>query len=269
MEENNILDFSSALNALDKVSESFKVDVWVPSKQSNLTFRELDAKQQKDLLSAAMDTSVYNTSFIKAFYGILKNNVLSDDKTIVDTLTLIDKASVALSLKAKVTDKINIVFDENKNISNKFEISSILEKFKSYKNPKPTILESKSNEFLLKVEIIYPTIKVEYDYDHQFKGNKKQEDVKTTEDVQQLISNAFLGETSKYVNRVWVNEDEVDLSVLKFDQRIKLIEKLPSNLIQKIVDIISLWKQDFDAVLTVKQDEYSKVISIDSLLFLS
>jgi hypothetical protein len=271
MEEtkNTILDFNSALSALDKVSESFKIDAWIPSKGSYLPFRGLDAKQQKTLLGAAMDTSVYNTSFIKGFYNILKQNLLLDDKSVIDSLTLIDKASVALSLKSEVSDQINVVFDEENKITAKFDINPILEKFKSFKTPEAVILDAISNSYTLKVEILYPTIKVEVDYDDQYKGNKKPEDVKTSEDIQKLITEAFIGETSKFINKVWINDDEVILIDLKFEQRIKLIEKLPSNLIQKILVVINEWKTNFDEILTVKQENYTKTVSIDSLLFLN
>jgi hypothetical protein len=267
--ENTILDFNSALMILGKASETFKVDAWIPSINSNLSFKELDAKQQKALLSAAMDTSVYNTSFINTFYTILKNNILADDKNIIDSLTLSDKASIALSLRSRISDHINVNFDESKDISKKYNIDMFLTKFKSYKSPETVILDSKSDSFSLKVEIIYPTIKTEVDYDTQFKGNRKSEEVKTSEDLQHLVSNAFLGETSKYINKVWINEDEITLNTLKFEQRIKLVEKLPSNLIQKIIETISDWKKSLDEVLTVSHEEYTKTVNIDSLLFLN
>jgi hypothetical protein len=266
--ENVILDFNSALTALEKVSESFKVEVWIPSIASYLTFKELDAKQQKSLLNAAMDTSVYNTGFIKAFYNILNENLLSDG-VLIDSLTLTDKTCIALTLKNQISNQINVVFDEAKDISKKYDLNEILGKFKGYKTPESTILESKSNDFTLKVEVLLPTIKVEVDYDSQIKDNKKTEDLKNNEDIKKLVTDAFLGETSKFINKVWINNEEVILSSLKFEQRIKLIEKLPSNLIQKIIETISLWKKELDEILTVKHEEYVKTISIDSLLFLN
>jgi len=266
--ENVILDFNSALTALEKVSESFKVETWIPSIASYLTFKELDAKQQKSLLNAAMDTSVYNTSFIKAFYNILNENLLSEG-VLIDSLTLTDKACIALTLRNQISNQINVVFDETKDISKKYDLNEILEKFKGYKTPETTILESKSNDFTLKVEVLLPTIKVETDYDSQIKDNKKTEDLKNNEDIKKLVTDAFLGETSKFINKVWINDEEVILSSLKFEQRIKLIEKLPSNLIQKIIETISLWKKELDEILTVKHEEYVKTINIDSLLFLN
>jgi hypothetical protein len=267
--ENNLLDFNSALNALDKASDTFKIEVWIPSRQEYLTFKGLNAKQQKELLNAAMDTSVYNTTFITTFYDILKNNIINNDSATIDSLSLSDKICIAMTLKSQISDSINVTFDDAKNISNKYSVNDILNKFKSYKSPETVILESHNNSFILKVEIVPPTIKTEVDYDNQFKGNKKSEDIKSNEDVKILITNAFLGELSKYVNKIWINDDEVVLNNLKFDQRIKIIEKLPSVLIQKILETITEWKAKLDEILTVKHDEYVKTINVDSVLFLN
>ena len=269
MEENIILDFTNALDILNKASDSFKVEAWIPSKGSYLTFKELDAKQQKSLLNAAMDTSVYNTGFIKAFYNILNENVLSEGENLIDSLTLADKACVALTLRGQISDEINVVFDEKTDISNKYNVNDILEKFKSFNTPQSTILESNSNDFRLKAEILPPTVKTEVDYDSQLKNNKNSEDLKNNEDVKKVVTNAFLGEISKFVNKIWINDEEVNFNSLNFEQRIKLVEKLPSSLIQKIIETVSSWKNDLDDVLTVKHEDYVKTISIDSLLFLN
>ena len=49
-EETPILNFNDAINALNSVSDSFKIEVWIPSLQKNISFKEIDAKQQKAIL---------------------------------------------------------------------------------------------------------------------------------------------------------------------------------------------------------------------------
>jgi hypothetical protein len=63
------LNFNNALEAIEAISNSFTVDAWVPSKEKFYSFKEIDAKQQKTLLSSAMNSSVYNTNFVKTFYS--------------------------------------------------------------------------------------------------------------------------------------------------------------------------------------------------------
>jgi hypothetical protein len=56
---------------------------------------------------------------------------------------------------------------------------------------------------------------------------------------------------------------------MTYAQKTRLIEKLPSTLIQKIIDTISNWKNEIDDILRVKHEEYTKIISLDGSLFLS
>ena len=87
----NILNFNDALNALNTVSESFNVSVWVPSKQKEYSFKELEAKQQKNMLSSAMNSSVYNTSFVKNMYNVINSNFLDkENKNIINDFTIFD-----------------------------------------------------------------------------------------------------------------------------------------------------------------------------------
>jgi len=268
MEENVNIDFNKALQALDQASESFTVNAWVPSLQKEVLYKQLDAKQQKELLGSVIDTNVYNTSFVKTFYSILKNNLLSENID-VDRFTLIDKIAIGLYLKNQISENITVYFGENNKISQSFPLIPILEKFKSYKTPESIILEDKNDKFSLKIEISYPTVKIEYDYETQNKNNKKAEDVKTTEDIQKLVTETFLGEISKYLNNIWINEQEIPLFGMTFPQKTRLIEKLPSTLIQKIIDTISGWKTETDNILRVEHEEYTKIISLDGSLFLS
>jgi hypothetical protein len=275
MEENiepeiSLIDFKNALSALDEISQTFKVDVWIPSKNKCLPFKEIDTKQQKEILGAAMDSSVYNSTFINVFYDILKNNLLLEDKTIIDDLTIYDKSCVALYLKSQISNELNVLFDEKNNISKKVLLNEIIEKFKTYKTPEKEKIKVLNDTISLSVEISLPTVLDELQHDKQLsKTYKKTNQVKNNDDVKNIISDAFIVETSKYIKKLWINEVEVELNSDRLDQKIKLIEKLPSALIQKVLEQISKWKKTVDDILLVEHDEYKKVIGIDSLLFLS
>jgi hypothetical protein len=268
-EETNILDFNQAINTLNDVSNAFTINAYIPSKNDTLTFKEINAKQQKELLGAAMDTSVYNLGFSNTFYNILKDNLINDDNNVIDTLTISDKACIALELKGQISNELKVVFDENDEVVGTFNVKDIVDNFKTYKTPQNEILELVNDKITLKAEIRYPNLKIELDYDTEFKKNKKAEDIKTNQDVQNIITTAFIGETSKYINKIWINDSEVIFDNLTFKQRVGIVEKLPSGLLQKILEKISSWKKELDEVLTVTQDDYKKVISIDSLLFLN
>jgi hypothetical protein len=269
-EEINILDFNQAINTLNDVSNAFTVDAYVPSKNNTLTFKEINAKQQKELLGAAMDTSVYNLGFSNAFYNILKDNLIHDEgNDVIDTLTISDKACIALQLKGQISNELKIVFDEKSEVIGIINVEDVINKFRTYQTPQNVILDLINDKVTLKAEVRYPNLKIELDYDTEFKKNKKTEDIKTNQDVQNIITAAFIGETSKYISKIWINDSEVDFDSMSFKQRVGVVEKLPSGLLQKILEKISSWKKELDEVLTVTQDDYKKTISIDSLLFLN
>jgi len=270
MENIKEFDFNSALNELEKISKTFTVDVWIPSLKRNIKFKQIDAKQQKDLLSSAMDTSVYNTNFIKTFYDIIKYNLLQGQDVNLDKFTLIDKISIGLTLKEQITDELTLFFGEDKKDSvQKFKIKPIIDKLKQYETPSPIVLDVKNDNFQLEVEVSPVTIGAEYLYDTQYKGNKKKEDIKTSEDVQQLLSEAFIGELSKYISNMWINKSEINFVNLTLNQKIKLIEKLPSSFLQKILDNVSSWKAKTDEFLTVKYENEEQIINLEASMFLS
>lgn len=267
--EENILDFNSALDLLNNVSESFIIDVRIPSLGRNVSFKAIDAKQQKEILGTAIDNDIYNFNFIKTFYNILKTNILNDDPLLVDEFTVADKTAVAFALRNQISNEINVTFDEKNKISQKFELSDVLLKFEHYQLPDIESAHLNNDQFTIEVTLKHPTIKNELDYDDQIQNIKKSNDVKTNEDVKRIISNAFIGEITKYIANINVNGNDIIFSQLNYKQQTQIVEKLPSTLIQNILEIISKWKNDLEALTTFEYDDYKRTIAVDSLLFLN
>jgi hypothetical protein len=274
-EENNILNFEDALKVLDTVSETFSVNVWIPSKKKEYTFKEIDAKQQKNMLSTAMNSSIYNTNFVKNLYNILNSNFL-DKKNSEDlnNFTVFDKFSIAVSLKDKISDETSITFDEKNNIVKKVSLKPIIEKFKTFETPDNEIIEVDNQNVKIKLEISVPTIQNELQYEEQLhKKEKKVDDIKDSDEIQRIVSEAFIGETTKYIKTIYINDNNLNFENVDFLKKIKLVEKLPSGILQKILAIVSKWKAEIDSVLTLSIVEdgktYTKVLNIDSVLFLN
>ena len=268
-EENTILSFEEALKAINTASDTFKVNIWIPSLNKEVSFKEMDAKQQKTLLKAAIDNTVYNSYFIKAFYDILKENVL-DEGISIDDFTIVDKAFVALSLRNQISEDLSVEFTKTQ--SEKINLNQLVSNFRNFVTPDVEKVDIKNDSFSISVSLGLPTIKDELDYEENFyKNYKKVEDVKTTEDIQYIVSEAFIGETSKYIKVLSINETDYQYSLLTLNQKLRIVEKLPSGLIQKILEKISNWKTIIDSYITVSDstNTLSKVITVDSLLFLS
>lgn len=274
-ENNNVLNFEDALKALDTVSETFNVNVWIPSKKKEYTFKEIDAKQQKNMLSTAMNSSIYNTNFVKNLYSILNSNFLDKDCLgDLNKFTVFDKFSIAVALKDKISDETSITFDEKDNIVKKVSLKPIIEKFKTFQTPNNETVEVDNQNIKIKLEISVPTIEKELQYEEQLhKKEKKVDDIKDSDEIQRIVSEAFIGETTKYIKNIYINDSDLNFEKVDFIKKIKLVEKLPSGILQKILSIVSKWKAEIDSVLTLSIVEdgktYTKVLNIDSVLFLN
>lgn len=274
-DNNTILNFEDALKVIDAISDSFHVDIWIPSAKKEFKFKEIDAKQQKKMLSSAMNSSVYNTNFIKTFYDILKENVLSEGGVeSIDNFTIFDKYAIAVALKNKISDETSVVFDEKKEIVKKIKLNTILNNFKEFNTPENAKLGFKTENLYVEVEVSVPTIGNELKYEEEIhKKEKKIDDIKNSDDIQKIVSDAFIGETSKYIKNISVNDVNINFDSFDYNKKIKIVEKLPSGIIQRTIEVISNWKKQIDSVLTVytteNDVEYKKVLTIDSLLFLN
>jgi len=274
-EDNNILNFEDALRALDSVSQTFNVSVWIPSKKKEYTFKEIDAKQQKNMLSSAMNSSIYNTNFVKNLYNILNSNFLDKENVKeLNTFTVFDKFAIAISLKDKISEETSVTFDEKNNIVKKISLKPIIEKFKTFETPKDEILEVDNQNFRIKLELSVPTIEKELQYEEQIhKKEKKVDDIKDNDEIQRIVSEAFIGETTKYIKNIYINDNNLNFENVDFLKKIKLVEKLPSGILQKILSVVSKWKSEIDSVLTISTVEegktYTKILNIDSVLFLN
>lgn len=275
MSDNKNLNFDKALQAIQSITDSFVVDVWIPSVKKSYKFKEIDAKQQKSLLASALNSSVYNSNFVKNFYKILEQNFVSEDEiSVLNDFTIYDKIAIALALKKQISDETRVVFDEKNNIAKNIKIKPIIEKFKDFETPQDADIEFKNDSVSIKIQISLPTIKKEFDYESEIhKKEKRVDDIRNIEDVQTIVADAFISETTKYIKEVLINDENINYQDYDFHKKIILVEKLPSAIVQKILENVSKWKKEIDSILTVETEEngqkYSKIINVDSLLFLS
>jgi hypothetical protein len=266
-EDNNVLSFKDALNALDTLTaDNFASEVWIPSLNRNITIKEINAKQQKNLLETAIDSSLYRSTFSKTFYDIIKTNS-SEPKELIDNLTIADKICIALSLRNQISDTVKIEFEDE--TEEDISLKPVIDNFKNYITPETKKLNIVKNGVSILVDVSLPTLNSELQFDTYFLKNKKNTD--DAEEVKTIITDAFLGETSKYITRVSIDEKDLGYSSFSIHQKIQFVEKLPAVVIQQILDIITEWKKELDKFITVNSSDNkkTKVLEVDSILFLT
>jgi hypothetical protein len=257
------LNFTEALKALEVVStENFVTNIWVPSKQSEIQVKEINAKQQKKLLQSALEEITTRVPFTEIFYNILSENVL--DKDVLKTLTSVDKVCLAIGMRAQISNNLKVELQEDPQIIEEINLQNILKKFKDYKHP----TSKKINLNNLIIEVNIPTITTEIKFEQLQSKQKQTNEVDT---IKETIVEAFLIETSKYVAAISIGESDIDLSLLTASQRVNLVEKLPAHAIQNILEYVAELKQNIENILMVSNEEHqlSKPVTIDSSLYLN
>ena len=273
MEENlNITNFNEAINLLDSISkESFITEAWVPSLEKSVKIQEITAKQQKLLIESAIDSAVAKSTFSKFFYEIVSSNCL-EEKSVIESLTTIDKLSIAFSMRQQISNTLKVVFEENPKVESNVEISSILEKFSKYKHPLPETLNFSKNSVNIEVDMIIPIFSKEGSFDSYIYGKEKGKEDQIQE-LKKLVTNAFLGETAKFIKDIRINSKSLNYNNLHIPQKIQFMEKLPASLVQDILEKAVKWKSEIDQLTLVEHEildkKYTKNIEVDSLLFIN
>lgn len=272
-EENlNITNFNDAVNLLDSISkESFLSEAWIPSLERTVKIQEINAKQQKTLIESAIDSAVSKSTFSKFFYEIVSSNCL-EDKSVIESFTVVDKISIGFSMRQQISNTLKVIFQNDPKIENDIKISSIVEKFSNYKHPLPETLKFSKNSVNMEVDMIIPIFSTEGSFDSYIYGKEKIKDDQIQE-LKKLVTNAFLGETAKFIKDVRVNDKSLNYSNLHVPQKIQLMERLPASLVQDILEKAVKWKSEIEQLSLVEYEvsgvKYSKNIEVDSLLFIN
>jgi hypothetical protein len=261
------LSFKDALNALETLTkDTFISEVWVPSLKRNITIKEINAKQQKELLESAIDSSVYKSSFSKTFYDILISNA-SEPKETLDALNLADKIAISLALRSQISPTVKVEFTET--LSEDVSLKTISDKIQKYSIPDPVSFEIVKNGISISVTAALPSIVSDVQFDAFLLKNKRKTD--NIEEVKSIITEAFLTEVSKYIKSLSIDSQDLNYSSFSVHQKIQFVEKLPATIIQQILDIVTKWKKELESLLetTSSNGENTKILDIDSILFLT
>jgi hypothetical protein len=270
MSDNTNISFNELLNELTTLTNTFVIDVKIPSLNQTVQFKELNTRQQKKLLETVTDTSVYKTEFSKVFLDIVKENLITENIN-ADDFTIYDKIAIGLFLRSKISKSLNVIFNESPVHTENIDISPIIEKIKAYIHPVSESFNIFKNDSVLNVELTVPSISLDAKYESEItKTTKKMENIKNINEMGTVLSDVFIGEVSKFISKITFNSQEIDFKNFTINQRIKFCEVLTADLTQNILEKISDWKKTLDDIIEVSSTEgnYKKIISLDNLLFL-
>ncbi|MFA5152382.1 MAG: hypothetical protein WC554_07490 [Clostridia bacterium] len=242
------------LNMVKKVNDTFAYEVFVPSLNKTVFFREINTSQQKRLIKAIIDSPVFNTEFIFALRQIVKENCV-DEKIITDNLTILDKFVIALSMRSvSIGDNYEVELEcPNEKCKTPYKqtlsLKAITDKAKTVQLVTKTITDE-SGKFSCDCSI--PTVSVEYQLEKEFRSNVDDTDIKNVEEARKMIGDVFIGEIVKYINTLTVVTPEKTIQFgfnnVSMQNRITLIEQLPDKFVKKIIEYINDISKEIDKV---------------------
>lgn len=256
--EKTLLNISEINNIISKAKETFVYEIWIPSLQKNVMFREISTGQQKRLIKAIIDSPIYNTEFIFALNNIIKENCAEPDIDI-NELTIYDKLFICLTMRIYSIGKdlTFIIKGPKTGVEYKQDVNllEILEKLKELN------LEINAKIYEVgpfKVTVNIPTIGEEYLIEKELRDNNINIDIKTDDEIRSALQNVFITELIKVIKKIEIKSEdkiiELDLKNLKYKDRVNLIEKLPIKLIKNVIEYIASYNNKLNEILILKFD---------------
>lgn len=224
---------------LSNVEEEENISIIFPSGVSYL-YKPLSTPQLKEILQSVVDTTIGGNSFLKTANKILGNNIVLEEGQLGPTFTIRDRDVVLYNLRLECIgddwkDKTlkSIDFQGAKGI-----LSEEVVKFKDFA-----------------VTISTPTISRE---------SKLQVHLQpSAQDLEPIIGDLFLREIAKHVTTITYKDQTCEFPLLSGSEQLKLIEKLPANLIHKVAKSIEKAQKEWNSLLSVDGES----INIDPEFF--
>lgn len=246
----------------------------VPSLKRDVPFSEINTSQQKRLVKSVLDSPVYNTEFIYTLREILKENC-QDPQVDIDSLTIIDKFILALSLRIKsigndIETEIQI---EGENVNVTLDGSKILQL--ALDTVQNLNSETIQDQYYV-IECSVPTISTEYKLEKELRPKPTKLEIDNVEEMRETIGDVFTSEIVKYINKVSIKGENDQLIPIEWNRfsyadRIKIVETFKIGILKDILSFINKVTKEIDKITLIKfnfkDNEYERRLTIDGGFF--
>lgn len=233
MSSNTVSDILSLIKQLD-INTCF--DIFVPSLQKEIKFKQLTTEQLKKILKTLLDSPINNQDFILTFNSIIKENCITPEIN-TDNLTILDKQIILLKTRIESISP-EYIFNITDDIKQTITLNSNLEKFLTKKTNLTSETFTSNNCSLI---CSLPTLEIENKFEKELRQNIKQ-NVSSSEDLKNIIGETFINEITKFVSSITINDTVIDLSTYNFKDRIKVVETLPTTLVNNVIKYIEKYR---------------------------
>lgn len=268
MEQKEIISsFEDAIAFLQSnSSQLFEQEVVVPSLGTTIKLRELTAEQQRSLIDSALASVTENKdNTLQVLFSILQQNIV-DSKDVLNNLNYFDRCYLTLILKKQTTEYLNVEYEDG--ISEKVTLQELLDNFNKFKIPSKETIFIDRNNIKIELEVSAPTIKSEIEFSNI--NQKASAPESETEMLRKLVGNTYILETCKFVNSIKIDDLSLKYENLTANQKVKIIEKLPAAVVQRVLEVVLAWKSSLNDVLTAKSSSgLVKTLDIMEVLFMN
>lgn len=257
--QSNINDI---LNLIDSENNKLTSTIYIPSLAKDVSVKTMNTNHSKNIIKTLLDGVFSGVQFNIVMFNIF-NEIFDKNEVQLDKINILDKIVIILQLRAKnISDEIEIEFksDSDKIIKRKVLISNVLNRIKKM-NIDFTEELIEDNGFGIKIN--YPSVSTENKFDEYFYKNKISKlENKDKAELKNLFSSIFINNVCYYVTGIKIGEKEFDLTDKKIDERLAVMEKLPSGLTDKILQKLETKFNNQISKLTslelTKKDEKTK-----------
>ena len=247
------------LDELEKLNQTSSVSVHIPTIDAVVDFKEITIKQQKNIITSAIDAILTNTVFNNTVNDIVKQNILSDID--INKITTIDRLPIIISLRNQSLGPIVTVKTDNNDY--KINITDHVNKFNTFNTNKLKTCATLQDRSI-SVNVSVPTLKTDSRVNTSAKTIIEQSPGgKYVNSIGQL----FVFEIVKYIDSIQANDIKIDFRTTPIPQCIAIVEKLPMSISKKILNFIQKIKQFEEKYLKVSHDNTTTLLSIDATFF--
>jgi hypothetical protein len=259
------------LNLLKDLDASAGFNVYIPSLEREVKFKQLTTEQLKLILKTTVGTPLYNTEFILTFNDIIKENCL--DQTIdIDNLTVYDKLHILFKTKIEsISPDYTIEFSEEEvdayNIDTNPVVLSVSKQYEAFVEKKINFTEKTFtyNDCIITCNI--PTLATESKLESELHTNIDI-DTLSNEELQNAIGETFVNEVTKFITSISIKGVGINLLNESFKNRVEVVEKLPTIIINNVLKYIEDYKNTIKQLVIFDiNDSLQRELALDASLF--
>lgn len=245
------MSVGNILSKLKEINNANAVSVYVPSAKKKLAFRPMSVKQQKDLIKSGLDGALAGITISNIINDIIVSNSSEKHKFLVT-----DKFPIILTLRKQSFGNIFTLKEEEKETI--FNLDEILNKQLTFTYPEKVAFELEGTEVSVFLDL------VSLDDDTKINNVQIEKSRKTKdENISETVGSLFIYEIVKFITKIVIDKDELELLTLPIKDRLNLIESLPAVLNNQILDYIQKFRKEEADYITTS----SGMLPVDARLF--